>query len=65
VASAVLGGFQINGVLSRMSGQPINALNHPNFANPAADVTGGNFGIITSTTGVGERNLRFGARLSF
>jgi hypothetical protein len=43
----------------------MNALNHPNFANPAADVTGGNFGVITSTTGIGERNLRFGARLWF
>jgi len=49
----------------QLRAEAINATNHPNFANPAADVTGGNFGIITSTTGTGERNLRFGARLSF
>ncbi len=40
--------------------------NHPNFANPGNNVSdAGTFGFITSTTGVGERNIRFGARLSF
>ena len=46
--------------------EAINALNHANFANPGGDVSNaGTFGIISSTTGTGERNLRFGARLSF
>lgn len=44
----------------------LNALNHPNFSNPGADISSaGTFGFITSTTGVGERNIRLGARLSF
>ena len=46
--------------------ETINALNHANFANPGGDISNsGTFGIISSTTGTGERNLRFGARLSF
>ena len=47
-------------------GEALNVLNHPNFANPGGDISNaGAFGFITSTTGTGERNLRFGARLSF
>jgi hypothetical protein len=44
----------------------LNVLNHPNFSNPGNNVSdAGTFGFITSTTAVGERNIRFGARLSF
>jgi len=44
----------------------LNALNHPNLANPGNNVTdAANFGFITSTTGVGERNIRFGLRATF
>ena len=43
--------------------EALNLLNHPNFANPGGDISNaGTFGIITATTGTGERNLRFGAR---
>jgi hypothetical protein len=46
--------------------EALNALNHPNFANPGGDISNaGTFGIISATTGTGERNLRFGARLTF
>lgn len=45
--------------------EALNALNHPNFANPNGDISSGTFGFITSTTGTGERNFRFAARLSF
>jgi hypothetical protein len=46
--------------------EALNLLNHPNFANPGGDISNaGTFGIITATTGTGERNLRFGARVSF
>ncbi len=46
--------------------EALNALNHPNFSNPGADISNaGAFGFITSTTGIGERNIRLGARLSF
>lgn len=47
--------------------EALNALNHANFANPGADISNaGTFGFITATTGAfQERNLRFGARLSF
>jgi hypothetical protein len=46
--------------------EALNALNHPNFSNPGADVSSAAaFGFITSTTGIGERNIRLGARLSF
>jgi outer membrane receptor protein involved in Fe transport len=46
--------------------EAINALNHPNFGNPGGDISNASaFGIITSTTGTGERNVRFGARLIF
>jgi hypothetical protein len=44
----------------------LNALNHPNLANPGNNISdAGTFGFITSTTGVGERNIRFGARATF
>ncbi len=46
--------------------EALNALNHPNFGQPGSDVTNaGTFGFITSTAGVGERNIRLGARVSF
>ena len=44
----------------------LNMLNHPNFSNPGNNVSdAGTFGFITSTTAVGERNIRFGVRISF
>jgi hypothetical protein len=46
--------------------EALNALNHPNFSNPGNNISdAGTFGFITSTTGVGERNIRLAARLSF
>jgi len=46
--------------------EALNATNHANFANPASDVTGANFGFITGTTGPNQsRQWRFGARVSF
>ena len=45
--------------------EALNVLNHPNFANPNGDISSATFGFVTATTGTGERNLRFGARLSF
>ena len=44
----------------------LNALNHPNFANPGSDISNaGAFGFITGTTGTGERTIRLGVRVSF
>ena len=44
----------------------LNALNHPNFSNPGNNISdAATFGFITSTTGVGERNIRFGVRVTF
>jgi hypothetical protein len=44
----------------------LNALNHPNFANPGNNISdAGTFGFITQTTGIGERNIRLGARFIF
>ena len=44
----------------------LNALNHPNFSNPGNNVSDpATFGFITSTTGIGERNIRLGARMTF
>lgn len=46
--------------------EALNAFNHANFSNPGNNVSdAATFGFITSTTGVGERNLRFGVRVSF
>lgn len=46
--------------------EALNATNHANFANPASDVTGANFGIITNTYGPNQsRQWRFGLRFSF
>jgi outer membrane receptor protein involved in Fe transport len=46
--------------------EALNAFNHPNFSNPGNNVSdAAAFGFITSTTGVGERNIRFGIRLAF
>lgn len=46
--------------------EALNALNHPNFGNPGADVsTAGSLGYITTTVGQGSRIFRFGARVSF
>lgn len=43
----------------------LNLFNHANFANPQGNINDGNFGFITSTTGTGERNIRFAARVIF
>jgi len=43
----------------------LNLLNHANFGNPQGDINNANFGYVTSTVGIGERNTRFGARISF
>ena len=44
----------------------LNALNHANLANPGNNISDANtFGFITSTTGIGERNIRFGLRATF
>lgn len=44
----------------------LNALNHPNYSNPGNNVSdAGTFGFITSTTGIGERNIRLGFRVTF
>ncbi len=50
----------------QLRAEALNATNHANFALPAADVTGGNFGFITGLYGPNQsRQWRFGARLSF
>src|SRR5262249_61249848 len=41
-----------------------NALNHPNFNNPAATFGNGNFGFITSTSAE-NRDIQFGLKLAF
>jgi hypothetical protein len=43
--------------------EAFNALNHPRFGNPAATVTNGGFGNITSASG--ERQLRFAMKLNY
>ena len=49
----------------QLRGEALNALNHANYGNPQGDINNANFGYITNTVGIGERNLRFAARLSF
>ena len=50
----------------QLRAEALNATNHANFANPASDITGANFGIVTSTTGPNQsRQWRFGMRLNF
>jgi TonB dependent receptor-like, beta-barrel len=50
----------------QLRAEALNATNHANFANPASDVTGANFGYVTSLYGPNQsRQWRFGARLSF
>src|SRR5262249_55957084 len=44
----------------------LDLFNHQNVSNPGNNISdAANFGFITSTTGVGERNLRLGVRASF
>ncbi|MBV8857972.1 MAG: TonB-dependent receptor [Acidobacteria bacterium] len=46
--------------------EALNAFNHPNFANPNANISDpSTFGFITATTGTAQRTLRLAARLSF
>ena len=49
----------------QLRGEFLNLFNHANFGNPNGDISSGNFGFITSTIGIGERNMRFTARVSF
>ena len=50
----------------QLRAEALNATNHANFANPASDVTGANFGFVTGTIGPNQsRQWRFGARLNF
>ncbi|MBS1793191.1 MAG: TonB-dependent receptor [Acidobacteria bacterium] len=49
----------------QLRAEALNALNHANFANPQGDINNSNFGYITSTTGTGERNMRFALRITF
>jgi carboxypeptidase family protein/TonB-dependent receptor-like protein len=54
------------GIEMQLRAEALNALNHPNFANPASNVTDPNtFGYITATVGQGSRIFRLGARVSF
>jgi outer membrane receptor protein involved in Fe transport len=58
--------ISVRSVSLQLRVEALNVLNHPNFSNPGNNVSDAStFGFITSTTGVGERNIRFGARLSF
>jgi hypothetical protein len=59
--------FELPGtVVMQFRFEMLNAFNHPNFSNPGNNVSDpATFGFITSTTGVGERNLRFGLRVTF
>ena len=42
-----------------------NLTNTPWFSNPSANVDGANFGLITGTNSLSERQIRFGVRVSF
>lgn len=49
----------------QLRAEALNLFNHANFGNPQGDINNANFGYITSTVGIGERNIRFAARVSF
>ena len=49
----------------QLRGEALNLLNEANFGNPQGDINNNDFGFITNTIGIGERNLRFAARISF
>jgi carboxypeptidase family protein/TonB-dependent receptor-like protein len=56
----------MEGISVQFRAEALNALNHPNFANPGTNVTDpATFGFITSTVGQGSRIFRLGARVSF
>ena len=59
--------FSLGGTaVAQLRIEALNALNHPNFANPSGDISNqSTFGYITGTTGVGERNFRLGLRFWF
>ena len=44
----------------------LNVFNHHNYSNPGNNISDpATFGFITSTTGIGERNVRLGFRMTF
>jgi len=45
--------------------EAFNIANHPQFNNPATDITAGNFGQINGTLLASERELQFAAKLFF
>jgi outer membrane receptor protein involved in Fe transport len=50
----------------QLRAEALNALNHPNYANPNSNISDpSTFGFITATTGTAQRVMRFAARLSF
>jgi len=54
------------GINLQFRAEALNALNHPNFGNPGADISNqGQFGFITSLVGQPSRIFRLGARVSF
>jgi TonB-dependent receptor-like protein len=54
------------GINLQFRAEALNALNHPNFGNPGADVSNqGQFGYITTLVGQPSRIFRLGARVSF
>ncbi len=60
----VVGGFNENGYLE-FRAEFFNAMNHPQFSNPATNVgSAATFGVITSTS-VGPRIIQFALRYAF
>jgi hypothetical protein len=54
------------GINVQLRAEALNALNHPNFGNPGADISNQNsFGFITGLVGQPSRIFRLGARVSF